>query len=116
MSLPGFNASILGAKPMSSVGGQVDFTIGAHYSQGGRSISCLMSTALGGKVSRIVPRFEEGSVVDLPMHYIDWLVTEYGAVNLEYKTTKQKAEAIISVAHPDFQPELRQAARKFFYP
>lgn len=108
--------SHVGTRPITSIGGQVDYTIGTHYSKGGRAISCTLSTALGGKVSRIVPQFEQGSVVDLPMHYVDYLVTEYGVVNLEYKTHKQKAEAIISVAHPDFQPELREAAKKLFYP
>ncbi len=105
-----------GTRPINGIGGQVDYVIGSHYSKGGRSISCLMSTALGGKVSRIVPQFEQGVVVDLPMYYVDYLVTEYGVVNLEYKTAKQKAEAIISVAHPDFQCELRQAAKELFYP
>ncbi len=108
--------SCLGPRPIAPIGGQVEYTIGAHYSEGGRAIACTLSTALGGKASRIVPQFEQGSVVDMPMYYVDYLVTEQGVVNLEYKTTKQKAEAIISVAHPDFQPELRQAARKLFYP
>ena len=52
----------------------------------------------------------------MPSYFIDYLVTEFGVVNLEYKSRRQKAEAIISLAHPDFRPELEKAARKMFYP
>jgi len=106
----------LGTTPISGPGGQVEYCIGAHYSRGGRSIAMLSSTALGGKASRIVPKFEAGTAVMLPMVYIDYLVTEYGIVNLDCKSRWERAEALISVAHPDFQPELRQAAKEMFYP
>lgn len=102
--------------PISGPGGNVEYNIGAHYSKGGRSISCLLSTALDNKVSRIVPQFERGNHVEIPMMYLDYLVTEYGVVNLSQKSRRQRAEAIISVAHPDFQPELRKAARQLFWP
>jgi acyl-CoA hydrolase len=94
----------------------VEFTIGAHYSPGGRSITCLLSTARGGTVSRIVPQLETGTVVQLPMTYIDYLVTENGVVNLEGKSRRERAEAVISVAHPDFQPDLGRAAQRLFWP
>jgi len=106
----------LGTTPISGPGGQVEYCIGSHYSEGGRSISMLNSTALGGKVSRIVPRFDAGSVVMIPMVYLDYLVTEHGVVNLDCKSQRERAEAIISVAHPDFQSELRKAAKEMFYP
>ncbi len=106
----------LGTTPISGPGGQVEYCIGAHYSRGGRSIAMLSSTALGGKVSRIVPRFEAGAVVMLPMVYLDYLVTEHGIANLSCKSQRERAEALISVAHPDFQPELQKAAREMFYP
>ena len=76
----------------------------------------LNSTALGGRVSRIVPKFEAGTAIMIPMVYLDYLVTEYGIVNLDCKSRRERAEALISVAHPDFQPELRRAAKEMFYP
>jgi 4-hydroxybutyrate CoA-transferase len=106
----------LGPTPITGPGGQVDYCIGAHYSRGGRSISMLKSTALDGKASRIVPKFEAGTVIMIPMVYLDYLVTEYGVANLDCKSRRERAEAIISVAHPDFRDELRQAAREMFYP
>jgi len=106
----------IGTTPISGPGGQVEYCIGAHYSKGGRSIAMLNSTALGGKASRIVPKFEAGTAVMIPMVYLDYLVTEYGIVNLDCKSRRERAEALISVAHPDFQPELRKAAREMFYP
>lgn len=106
----------VGPTPISGPGGQVDFCIGSHYSRGGRSISMLKSTALGGKVSRIVPMLEPGTVVMIPMVYLDYIVTEYGIANLDCKSRRERAEALISVAHPDFRDELTQAAKKMFYP
>ncbi len=106
----------IGSTPISGPGGQVEYCIGAHYSRGGRSIATLSSTALEGKVSRIVPKFEAGTVVMIPMVYLDYLVTEHGIVNLDCKSRRERAEALISVAHPDFQPDLRQAAKEMFYP
>jgi 4-hydroxybutyrate CoA-transferase len=106
----------IGATPISGPGGQVDFCIGAHYSRGGRSISMLKSTAVDGTVSRIMTRLEPGTVVLIPNVYIDYLVTEYGIANLDCKSRRERAEALISVAHPDFRDELRQAAKEMFYP
>lgn len=108
--------SHLGPMPISGPGGQVEYTIGSHYSKGGRSFLCLLSTAKGGTVSRIVPHFEPGTVTMLPSVYVDYLVTEFGIVNLEGKSDRQRAEAIISVTHPDFQPELQKAAASMFWP
>jgi acyl-CoA hydrolase len=106
----------LGPDPIGSPGGQLEYTIGAHYSKGGRAISTLLSTAKGGTVSRIVPMVQPGTVVTIPLYYVDNLVTEYGAVNLNNKTSRERAELIISVAHPDFRAELKEAANKMFYP
>jgi len=108
--------SHLGLTPLSGFGGQPEFCIGAHYSKRGRSISTLLSTFQGGTVSRIVPQFEAGATIGIPGYYIDYLVTEYGTVNLEGKSLRQRAEAIISIAHPDFRPELTKAAQKLFWP
>jgi 4-hydroxybutyrate CoA-transferase len=106
----------LGTTPITGPGGQLDFCIGSHYSRGGRSISMLKSTAMDGKVSRIVPKFEAGTVVAIPMFYLDYLVTEFGIANLDCKSRRERAEAVISVAHPDFQPELRLAMKEMLYP
>lgn len=108
--------SHLGPVPVSGPGGQVEYCIGSHYSKGGRSITCLLSTAKGGSVSRIVPQFEAGSVIMIPNIYVDYLVTEYGIANLDCKSARERAEVLISVAHPDFRDELRDAARKLFWP
>jgi len=106
----------LGSVPLSGPGGQPEYLIGSHYSQGGRAISTITTTAKGGTISRIVPQLEKGAMVAIPSFYMDYLVTEYGVVNLENKSRRERAEAIISIAHPDFQPELRKAAKKLFWP
>jgi len=106
----------IGRLPIGGPGGQVEYSAGTHYAKGGKSITCLLTTAKDGKISRVVPEFEAGSVVGMPSYFIDYLITEYGVVNLEYKSRRQKAEAIISVAHPDFRPELQKYAQKMFYP
>ena len=76
----------------------------------------LPSTAKKGQLSRIVPMLEQGSTITTPRQYLDYVVTEFGIVNLQGKSQRQRAEALIEVAHPDFQPELKQAAKKLFWP
>ena len=100
----------------SGVGGQMDFMIGAMHSEGGRSIMLLQATARQGQTSRIVPQLEPGAIVTTPRTYIDYVVTEFGIANLQGKTQRQRAEALIEIAHPDFRPELRQQARRLFGP
>ena len=109
-------AESLGPQMYSGIGGQMTFMMGAMYSPGGRSIMVLPSTARKGTLSRIVPTLEPGSTLTTPRQYADYVVTEFGIVNLQGKTQRQRAEALISVAHPDFQPELKNAARKMFWP
>jgi 4-hydroxybutyrate CoA-transferase len=106
----------IGPVPLTGPGGGVEYNIGSHYSKGGRSITVLSSTALGGRVSRIVPKFEPGTAVMIPMVYLDYVVTEYGIANLDCKSRRERAEALISVAHPDFRDELERAAKQMFYP
>ncbi|MGD9618701.1 MAG: acetyl-CoA hydrolase/transferase family protein [Mycolicibacterium sp.] len=101
------DAEFLNEHEYGGSGGQYDFVKGASLSPGGKSIIALQSTAKGGKVSTIVPRVE--MVTDTRMD-VEWVVTEYGAVNLRGKSTKQRAEALISIAHPDFRAELAAAA------
>lgn len=98
----------------SGIGGQMDFMIGALHSAGGRSVMMLQSTAKDGALSRIVPQLEPGTVVTTPRVYVDFVVTENGVANLQGKTQRQRANALIELAHPNFQPELRKKARALF--
>ena len=109
-------AESLGPQMYSGIGGQMTFMMGSMYSEGGRSIMVLPSTARRGSLSRIVPMLEPGSTLTTPRQYTDHVVTEFGMVNLQGKTQRQRAEALISIAHPDFQPELKRAAKKMFWP
>ena len=109
-------AESLGPQMYSGIGGQMTFMMGAMYSPGGRSIMVLPSTAKRGQLSRIVPMLEPGSTLTTPRQYADYVVTEFGMVNLQGKTQRQRAEALIEIAHPDFQPELKAQAKKMFWP
>ena len=97
-------------------GGQMDWVIGSLNSKGGRSVTVMPSTAVGGGVSRIVPLMEEGVMVTVPRTYADFIVTEYGIASLMGKSMRRRAEELISIAHPDFKAELRKEAQKLFYP
>ncbi|OGO02299.1 MAG: hypothetical protein A2Y72_07155 [Chloroflexi bacterium RBG_13_53_26] len=96
----------------SGTGGQLDFVIGAYWSEGGRAINTLPSTAKGGTVSRIVPYPTQGSRVTVPRHYAQYVVTEYGIADLSGRDERERALALINIAHPKFRDELLQAARK----
>ena len=110
------NAESAGIKHISGAGGQLDFVLGAYLSNGGKSFICLSSTFMNkktGKVeSRIRPTLENGSIVTDTRANIHYLCTEYGCVNLKGLTSWEKAEALISVAHPDFRDELIAEAEK----
>ena len=109
------NAESAGTRQISGAGGQLDFVMGAYLSKGGKSFICCSSTLKGkdGKLqSRIRPTLSDGSIVTDTRANVHYLVTEYGMVNLKGLATWQKAEKIISVAHPDFRDELIAAADK----
>jgi len=103
------NAEFIGEHEYSGSGGQFDFVKGASLARRGKSIIAIQSTAKKGTLSSIVPKV--AMVTDVRMD-VEWVVTEHGAVNLRGKSTKERAEALIGVAHPDFRGELRAAARK----
>jgi len=105
-----------GARMINGHGGQPEMHIGAIQSKGGRALTLLPSTALDGAVSRIVPKFDQGAVVTIPRYFADYVVTEYGIASLMGKDCRQRAEELITIAHPDFRAELRQEAKKLFYP
>jgi 4-hydroxybutyrate CoA-transferase len=101
-------ATALGAMQYSGVGGQVDFVRGASRSKGGRSIIALPSTASKGTQSRIVAQFEPGQPVTTSRYDVDYVATEYGVAALRGKTLRQRCEALIEIAHPDFRDQLRE--------
>ncbi|MCP5226300.1 MAG: acetyl-CoA hydrolase/transferase family protein [Thauera sp.] len=102
----------LGHLPYSGTGGQADFVRAANRSKGGKAFIVLPSTAKNGTVSRIAPVLSPGTHVTTSKNDINYVVTEYGVAQLRGKTAKQRAEALIGIAHPDFRGELREAARK----
>ncbi|MBO4915408.1 MAG: butyryl-CoA:acetate CoA-transferase [Oscillospiraceae bacterium] len=109
------NAESAGVKHISGTGGQLDFCMGAYLSKGGKSFICMSSTVKGkdGSVkSRIVPTLTPGSIATDPRSCTQYVVTEYGMVNLKGLSTWERAEALISIAHPDFRDELIAEAEK----
>ena len=105
-------ADSIGSRFYSGIGGQVDFIRGAARSRGGRSIIALPSTAKQGKVSRIVPTLAEGAGVVTTRGDVHTVVTEYGIAELKGRTIRERALALVSVAHPDFRSDLLAAAKK----
>jgi len=105
------NADTVSGELYSGVGGQVDFIRGARLSKGGLSFIALPSTAVNETVSRIVPHLDGRTPVTTSRFDVQYICTEYGAVNLWGKTARERAELLISIAHPDFRGELREQAR-----
>ena len=109
------NAESAGTKQISGTGGQLDFVMGAYLSNGGKSFICLSSSMKGkdGELkSRIVPTLTPGSICTDPRSTVQYLVTEYGMINLKGLNTWERAEKIISIAHPQFRDELIASAEK----
>jgi ribosomal protein S18 acetylase RimI-like enzyme/acyl CoA:acetate/3-ketoacid CoA transferase beta subunit len=108
-------ADSMGYRFYSGIGGQVDFIRGAAMSRGGRPIIALPSTAKEGSVSRIVPRLDEGAGVVTSRGDVHYVVTEYGVAYLHGKTIRERALALIQIAHPDFRQELLDFTREWTY-
>jgi acetyl-CoA hydrolase len=108
-------ADSIGAKIYSGAGGQVDFIRGAARSEEGRPIIAVSSTAQNGAISRIVPTLLPGAGVVTSRYDVHYVVTEYGVAQLHGRTLAQRAQALISIAHPEFRPMLDKAARELHY-
>jgi acyl-CoA hydrolase len=107
-------AESAGFRHISGTGGQLDYLTGAAMSKGGKAFACMTSTFTdkeGNVHSRIVPYFK-GDIVTIPRSQDHFVVTEYGAVNLAGRSTWERAEMLVSIAHPDFRQELIEAAEK----
>lgn len=102
-------ADTIGPKQFSGVGGQVDYVRGASRSEGGKSIIALPSTAKKGTVSRIVPQLDPGASVTTSRNDVHYVVTEFGVADLRGKSMRERAKALIEIAHPDFREALSEA-------
>ncbi|HXI04472.1 MAG TPA: acetyl-CoA hydrolase/transferase C-terminal domain-containing protein [Candidatus Saccharimonadales bacterium] len=102
----------IGAMIYSGFGGQVDFIRGAARSKGGKPVIALPATARKGAQSRIVPYLQQGAGVVTSRADVHYVVTEYGIANLFGKNLRERAEALIGIAHPDFRADLQAAARE----
>jgi len=106
------NSESIGGIQYSGIGGQLDHVRGARLSEGGKSILTLNSTAKNDEVSKIVPFFAQGNVTTVSRYDIQYVVTEYGVADLKYKNERQRAEALIAIAHPKFRNQLRYQGKK----
>ena len=98
--------------PYSGTGGQADFVRAANRSRGGKSFLVLPSTAKDNTISRIVPVLSPGTHATTSKNDVNYVVTEYGVAQLRGKSTRQRAEELIAIAHPDFRASLREEARR----
>ena len=103
-------ADNIAGRQFSGTGGQLDFVKGAQMSKGGKSFIAISSTGTnrkGERFSKITARLPFGAAVTTPRSEVQYIVTEYGCVNLKVLTMRQRAEAMISLAHPDFRDQIR---------
>jgi len=110
-------ADSIGPRLYSGVGGQVDFIYGASRSEGGIPIIALPSSAVikGQNTSKIVPLLKHGAGVVTTRSHVRFIVTEYGVAELYGKTIRQRARALINIAHPEFRDELEREAKELKY-
>lgn len=102
----------LGSTPYSGTGGQADFVRAANRSRGGKAFIVLPATAKDDTITRIVPTLTPGTHVSTSKNDINYVVTEFGVAQLRGKSAKQRAQEMISIAHPDFRAELTAAAKQ----
>jgi itaconate CoA-transferase len=104
------NAESIDGSQYSGTGGQLDFVRGAYRSRGGKAILAFYSTAKGGTLSRVVPRLKEGAMVTTPRMDVHYLATEHGIANLKGLSSRERALAIVGLAHPAFRDDLMREA------
>ena len=104
--------SQFGPRLINGPGGQMEFHVGAYCAPGGRAISMMPSTWNEGLMSTIVAQLDEGSIVTIPRSWADYVITEWGVAELAGKTLHQRAEALVTIAHPKFRDDLSVAAKK----
>jgi len=108
----------LGHRMISGSGGQLDFVMGGFWSEGGKSVTLLRSArkgADGNLISSIVPGLPSGTPVTVPRTFANYVITEYGITDLRYKTRRERANALINIAHPDLRSDLRKQMQQVFY-
>ncbi len=111
-------ADSIGPKLYSGVGGQLDFIYGASRSKGGVPIIAMPSTSVlrdGTVLSKITPMLKQGAGVVTTRNHVRFVVTEFGVAELYSKTIRQRAQALINIAHPDFRDELTRQAKALNY-
>ena len=111
------NAESTGTRQLSGIGGQMDFLEGAYRSKGGKGFICINSSRVtkdGERKSNILATIPGGSTISAPRTMIQYVATEYGIASLSGKTLRERAEAMASIAHPDFREELMKYARENF--
>lgn len=106
-------AEAIGSRQISGVGGQVDFIRGAAMSRGGRAIIAMPSTTKG--ISKIVPALAAGTPVTTSRNDVDYVVTEYGVAHLKGHSLRERARALIAIAHPDHRDDLKAAFEEQFH-
>ena len=109
------SADSIGTRFYSGVGGQMDFMRGAALAPEGRAIIALPSTAADGTVSRIAPVLVEGAGVVTSRAHVRTVVTEFGVAELFGRSVRERAAALIAIAHPDFRDELAHEARRRYH-
>ena len=105
------NAESVGPRQYSGTGGQLEWVLGAQWSREGKSIIALRSSyrdKQGTLHSKIVPQMAPGSIITTPRTCVQYVVTEYGVADLRFKSTLERAKALIAIAHPDFREELKK--------
>ncbi|MBU6079901.1 MULTISPECIES: acetyl-CoA hydrolase/transferase family protein [Allobacillus] len=109
------NAEKVGNTYFSSTGGQSDFQLASHFSENGRGVICLHSTAKNDEITKIVPTLQQGAPVTTHKNDVDYIVTEYGIARLRGKTIRERTKALIEIAHPKFREQLTKEAKHMGY-
>jgi acetyl-CoA hydrolase len=111
-------ADSIGPRMYSAVGGQLDFVYGASRSKGGVAVITMPSTSVmrdGTVVSKVVPMLKHGAGVVTSRNHVRYVVTEYGVADLYAKSVRQRTQALINIAHPQFRAEITESARELNY-